>query len=134
LTDGSSLSWLVWESPMPVLTGRRPGTLRMAVTPAALMTWIAGLVLLGSAVLLVNILTAGNADAARSAYAQAHGVRETATVVQVRNTVVTSCSGGSGGCHDTWSAVVLVRLPQPVGGQAETAVQVPYNGSAWTRN
>jgi hypothetical protein len=114
---------------MPVLTRRRPGTWRIAITPAALMTWIAGLVLLGSAVLLFNILTAGNADAARSAYTQAHGVRETATVVQVHNTVVESCSGGAGDCGDTWSAVVLVRLPQPVGGQAETTVQVPYKVS-----
>ena len=114
---------------MPVLTRRRPGTWRIAITPAALMTWIAGLVLLGSAVLLFSILTAGNADAARSAYTQAHGVRETATVVQVHNTVAESCSGGAGGCGGTWSAVVLVRLPQPVGGQAETAVQVPYKVS-----
>src|SRR3984885_9207526 len=114
---------------MPVLTRRRPGTWRIAITPAALMTWIAGLVLLGSAVLLFNILTAGNADAARSAYTQAHGVRETATVVQVHNTAAESCSGGSGGCADTWSAVVSVRLPQPVGGQAETTVQVPHKVS-----
>ena len=114
---------------MPVLTRRRPGTWRIAITPAALMTWIAGLVLLGSAVLLFNILTAGTADAARSAYTQAHGVRETATVVQVHNTVVESCSGGASDCSDSWSAVVLVRLPQPVGGQAETTVQVPYKVS-----
>jgi len=114
---------------MRVLTRRRPGMWRIAITPAALMTWIAGLVLLGSAVLLFNILTAGNADAARSAYTQAHGVRETATVVQVHNTVVESCSGGASDCSDTWSAVVLVRLPQPVGSQAETTVQVPYKVS-----
>jgi hypothetical protein len=114
---------------MPVLTRRRPGTGRIAITPAALMTWIAGLVLLASAVLLFNILTAGNANAAKSAYTQAHGVRETATVAQVHNSVVESCSGGAGDCSDTWSAVVLVRLPQPVVGRVGTTVQVPYKVS-----
>jgi hypothetical protein len=114
---------------MPVLTGRRQGPRRIAITPAALMTWIAGLVLLVSAVALFAILTVGNADAARSAYTQAHGVRETATVVQVHNTFAESCSGGPGGCGGTWSAVVLVRLPQPVGGQAATTVEVPYKVS-----
>jgi hypothetical protein len=114
---------------MPVLTRRCPGTRRIAVTPAALMTWIAGLVLLGSAASLFVILTAGDAGAARSAYTQAHGVRETATVVQAHNIVAESCGGGAAGCSDTWSAVVLVRLPQPVGGRAETSVQVPHKVS-----
>jgi hypothetical protein len=113
---------------MPVLSKRRPRARRIAITPAALMTWIAGLVLLGSAVSLVTILTGGNANAAKSAYTQTHGVRETATVVQVHNTEVESCGGG-GECGDSWSAVVLVRLPQPVGGRAEITVRVPYKVS-----
>jgi hypothetical protein len=83
--------------------------------------WFSGLFLLGFVVALVLILTGGSAAAARSAYTQAHGVPEAATVIWARNMSFRSGSSGS----ISWYADMLVRLPQPVGGQAQTTVHVP---------
>ncbi len=78
-----------------------------------------GLLLAASAAALVAVLTSGTADAARSAYTQAHGVREVATVISARNESDTYKG------VTTWYGYVLVRLPQPVGGQAQTTVHSP---------
>ncbi len=83
--------------------------------------WFSGLFLLGFVVALVLILTGGSAAAARSAYTQAHGVPEVATVIWARNMSFRSGSSGS----ISWYADMLVRLPHPVGGQAQTTVHVP---------
>jgi hypothetical protein len=83
--------------------------------------WFSGVLLLGFVVALVLILTGGNSAAARSAYTQAHGVREVATVIWARNTSFRSGSSGS----TSWYADMLVRLPHPVGGRAQTTVHVP---------
>jgi hypothetical protein len=83
--------------------------------------WISGLFLLGFVVALVLILTGGSAAAGRSAYTQAHGMREAATVIWARNMSFRSGSSGS----TSWDADMLVRLPHPVGGQAQTTVHVP---------
>ena len=83
--------------------------------------WITGLLLLGFVVALVLILTGGSAAAAKSAYTQAHGVREAATVIWARNMSFRSGSSGS----TSWDADMAVRLPHPVGGQAQTTVHVP---------
>jgi len=98
----------------------RTGTRRGISVPTG-ATWFTGLLLLGLVVALVLILTGGSAQAARSAYTQAHGAREAATVIWARN--MSFRSGSSGGT--SWYADMLVRLPHPVGGQAQTTVHVP---------
>jgi hypothetical protein len=82
-------------------------------------TVFSGLVLLALLVALIAVLTSGTAQAARSAYTQAHGEREVATVISVQNKSSTSKGVTS------WYGYILVRLPQPVGGLAQTTVHVP---------
>jgi hypothetical protein len=82
-------------------------------------TLFSGLVLLALLVALIVVLTSGTAQAARSAYTQAHGEREVATVISVQNKSSTSKGVTS------WYGYILVRLPQPVGGQAQATVHVP---------
>jgi len=98
----------------------RAGTRRRVVRRTGAI-WFSGLFLLGFVVALVLILTGGSAAAARSAYTQAHGVPEVATVIWARNMSFRSGSSGS----ISWYADMLVRLPHPVGGQAQTTVHVP---------
>jgi Protein of unknown function (DUF3592) len=62
-------------------------------------------------------------SAARSGLVQAHGVRREAVIVSVDNI---AHSGDSPGNHGTtYTAQVLVRLANPVDGQAQTTVHVP---------
>ncbi len=98
----------------------RAGRRRRVIRRAGAI-WISGLFLLGFVVALVLILTGGSAAAGRSAYTQAHGVREAAAVIWARNMSFRSGSSGS----TSWDADMLVRLPHPVGGQAQTTVHVP---------
>jgi hypothetical protein len=62
---------------------------------------------------------------------QAHGVRREAVILSVDNIAhkSTSTSGSGSGKHTvtstTYTAEVLVRLADPVGGQARTTVHVP---------
>lgn len=78
-----------------------------------------GLLLVAVVVALVVVLVTGPASAARSAYTQAHGEREAATVISAWNKSYTNKG------ITTWYGYVLVRLPQPVGGQAQTTVHSP---------
>jgi hypothetical protein len=64
------------------------------------------------------LVVPSHAQGERSAYVQAHGVRQAGTVLNVTNTVVDNDNG-------TTVAQVVVRLRVPVGGQDVTTASVP---------
>lgn len=67
---------------------------------------------------------AAHAAAAQSSYVQAHGVRDSATVLNVDNTSSTYKG------NTTWSAEVTVQLQQPVDGMTTSIVHVPYEDNS----
>jgi hypothetical protein len=75
-------------------------------------------------------------EAALSGFVQAHGVRRSAVIVSVQNQEhqSTTTTGSGSSKHTTtstsWTALVQVRLADPVGGQARTTVHVPGYESA----
>ena len=67
-------------------------------------------------------------SAALSSFVQAHGVQREAVILNVDNVVHTSTNTSGSGhttTSTTYSALVLVRLADPVGGQTRTTVHVP---------
>jgi hypothetical protein len=85
---------------------------------------LAMLVVLFLAVVFLILSFALRSSAARSGFVQAHGVRREAVIVSVDN-IAQKSTGGSGFKSTTYSAQVLVRLADPVNGQAQTTVHVP---------
>jgi len=73
---------------------------------------------------LVAAAVGAHAAAAQSSYVQAHGVLDSATVLNVDNT--SSTARGT----TTWHAEVTVQLQQPVDGTTTSVVQVPYKDNS----
>ncbi len=92
---------------------------------------VAMLVVLIMGVVFLILSFALRSSAALSSFVQAHGVRREAVVLSVDNIAnkSTSTTGSGSGKHTvtstTYTAEVLVRLADPVGGQARTTVHVP---------
>jgi len=92
---------------------------------------IAMLIVLFIGAVFIIVSVALRSSAARSSFVQAHGVRREAVILNVDNIVHTSTSTtGSGSAKHTvtsttYTADVLVRLADPVDGQARTTVHVP---------
>jgi len=89
---------------------------------------VAVLVVLFIGVVFLIFSFALRSQAARSSFVQAHGVRREAVIVTVHNIARTSTTTGSSGhtvTSTTYTAEVLARLADPVGGQARTTVHVP---------
>jgi hypothetical protein len=92
---------------------------------------IAMLIVLFIGVVFIIVSLALRSPAARSSFVQAHGVRREAVILNVDNIAHTSTTttGSGSGQHTvtstTYTAEVLVRLADPVGGQARTLVHVP---------
>jgi hypothetical protein len=92
---------------------------------------VAMLIVLVIGVVFVIVSLALRSSAARSSFVQAHGVRREAVILNVDNIAHTSTTTtGSGSSRHTrtsttYTAEVLVRLADPVGGQARTTVHVP---------
>jgi hypothetical protein len=84
---------------------------------------------IGAAFIILSF--ALRSSAARSSFVQAHGVRREALILSVDNIARTSTTTtGSGSSRHTvtsttYTAEVLVKLADPVGGQARTTVHVP---------
>jgi hypothetical protein len=94
---------------------------------------VAMLIVLVIGVVFIIVSLALRSPAARSSFVQAHGVRREAVILDVDNIAHTSStttgSGSGSGMHTvtstTYTAEVLVRLADPVGGQARATVHVP---------
>jgi hypothetical protein len=92
---------------------------------------VAVLVVLFIGVVFLIFSFALRSQAARSGFVQAHGVRRQAVILSVDNIAhqSTTTTGSGSGRHPvtstTYTAEVLVRLADPVGGQARTTVHVP---------
>jgi hypothetical protein len=95
--------------------GRRPARPRTLVVVAVFL-YLACALAAGVAVL-------GHAQAVQSSYVQAHGVRDSATVVSVDNIVHRDEEDGTTYTHA--EAEVAVRLQQPVNGTFNSLVWVP---------
>jgi hypothetical protein len=92
---------------------------------------IAVLIVLFIGAVFIIVSLALRSSAARSSFVQAHGVRREAVILNVDNIAHTSTTttGSGSGKHTvtstTYTAEVLVRLADPVDGQARATVHVP---------
>jgi len=92
-------------------------------------------ILLFVGVIFLIVSLALRSSAALSSFVQAHGVQRQAVILNVDNIVHTSTSTNGSGhttTSTTYSALVLVRLAHPVGGQTQTTVHVPRYETAGT--
>lgn len=81
---------------------------------------ILGVIWTGLAIALAAGAVVNLSNAARSSYTQSHGVSVSGTVISVDNSTVCSARGGC-----SYSASILVRLSQPVGGVRLTTAHYP---------
>jgi len=88
-------------------------------------TAIFGVILAAIAVGLFVFSFNVRSQGARSAYTQAHGVAQQATVVSVTVTQQQQNNPGTTTARPGFSSKVIVMLSQPVGGQSQTTVNVP---------
>lgn len=92
---------------------------------------VAMLIVLFIGAVFIILSFALRSSAALSSFVQAHGVRREAVILSVDNIAHTSTTTtGSGSSRHTvtsttYTAEVLVRLADPVGGHARTTVHVP---------
>ena len=90
---------------------------RRPLGPKGTLFW--ALFFYGLGAILVGFTFIGRAQAAQSSYVQAHGVRDSASVVSVDNIEHTSKH------FTTYEALVTVQLQQPVNGATNSVVHVP---------
>jgi hypothetical protein len=95
---------------------------------------VAMLILLVVGVAFVIVSFALRSPAARSSFVQAHGMRREAVILNVDNIAHTSTTTNGSSGHTvtstTYTAEVLARLADPVGGQTRTTVHVPHYETA----